>query len=132
MRVSDYILKNIAKHTVIQGSHKYKITSYYKVIYEAADKEFNEDNDPTLKSVLLECFLKSINLSNKKAIKYLSTDGDIMKNKEVNYVVSVSGRSDIDCDTVAEVWRAVGKGSFGSLYSVSSPSGKSVSQFIPF
>lgn len=54
---------------------------------------------------------------------------------KVNYIVETRGFSGIkitECETEKEVWDAIGRASFGALYSVKSPNGKDVSQFIPF
>jgi hypothetical protein len=51
------ILKNICKRIVKQGPlHQARITAYYKIMREAAEKEFTEDNKPTLDAFLQECF----------------------------------------------------------------------------
>lgn len=55
--------------------------------------------------------------------------------KQVNYVVTTQGRSGYkvtECESEAEVWKALGDCSFGALKNVSSPTGKSVIQFVPF
>lgn len=52
-----------------------------------------------------------------------------------NYVVKISdwyGKREVKCRTKAEVWEAIDSRSFGGLYEVSSPTGKSISEFIPF
>lgn len=51
---------------------------------------------------------------------------------EPDYIVRVTGLSPILCNSEDEVWEAIGKGSIGSLYTVESPTGKDVSDFIPF
>ena len=43
-----------------------------------------------------------------------------------------SGKKVTECETEDEVWKALGDCSFGALTNVSSPSGKDVSQFVPF
>jgi hypothetical protein len=51
------ILKNICKRIVKQGPlHQARITAYYKIMREAAEKDFTEDNKPTLDAFLQECF----------------------------------------------------------------------------
>lgn len=51
-----YILKRICRRLVRQGwYHKRRITEYYKIMREAAQAEFTEDNRPTLNSFLREC-----------------------------------------------------------------------------
>jgi len=51
------VLKNICKRIVKQGPlHQARITAYYKIMREAAEKEFTEDNKPTLDAFLQECF----------------------------------------------------------------------------
>ena len=50
-------LKKIAKRIVTQSEcYANNITEYYKIMVEAARKEFSEDNDATLSDFLLECF----------------------------------------------------------------------------
>lgn len=50
------ILKKIARKLVKQGPrHSDNITEYYRVMQEAATKEFYEDNWYTLKDFLQEC-----------------------------------------------------------------------------
>lgn len=52
-----------------------------------------------------------------------------------NYVVHISdsfGTRRIECETEKEAWDAIGRSTFGSLYSVSSPKGLNVDDFIPF
>lgn len=56
------------------------------------------------------------------------------KKKTINYVVVTqgwSGKKVTECETEDEAWKAISNCSFGALVSVSSPTGKSVSQFIP-
>lgn len=53
----------------------------------------------------------------------------------VNYVVSIcdwNGRRTVECETVDQVWDAIGSRTFGGLYEVSSPTGQDCSEFIPF
>jgi hypothetical protein len=52
--------------------------------------------------------------------------------KRVNYVVTFWHSPTIECETISEVSKALGKGKFGEGFSVSSPTGKDVSEFIPF
>lgn len=57
------------------------------------------------------------------------------KNKTINYIVTTkgwAGKKVTECETEDEAWKAIGNCSFGSLVTVSSPTGKSVNQFIPF
>ncbi len=52
-------LQTICQKLVKQGHlHKARITAYYKIMREAAEKEFKEDNKPTLEAFLQECFSK--------------------------------------------------------------------------
>ena len=51
-----YVLQWICKRLVIQGyEHKQNIVEYYKIMQEAAENEFTEDNRPTLDGFLNEC-----------------------------------------------------------------------------
>ena len=59
------ILKWIATKIVIQScQHKKNIIMYYKILGDAARKEFTEDNKITLDSFLSDCFNTSINKEN--------------------------------------------------------------------
>lgn len=52
-----------------------------------------------------------------------------------NYVVWVqdaNGARIINCDTIKEVWAAIGSRTMGGLYRVSSPTGQDCSDFIPY
>lgn len=51
-----WVLKRIAKRIVLQSQyHQDNITIYYKIMADAAQKEFREDNRPTLHGFLTEC-----------------------------------------------------------------------------
>lgn len=53
----------------------------------------------------------------------------------VNYIVttnSFKGTRITECETIKQVDMAIGDMSFGGTYDVSSPTGKSLSEFIPF
>lgn len=57
------------------------------------------------------------------------------KQKTINYVVTTqgwSGKKVTECETEDEARKALGDCSIGSLVNVTSPTGKSVSQFVPF
>ena len=55
-RLTKFILCRICKKLVIQGPwHKSNIIEYYKIMRDAAENEFTEDNKPTLDSFLTEC-----------------------------------------------------------------------------
>ena len=52
-----WLLKKIAKKIVVQGfNHKENIVKYYQIMFDAAEAEFTEDNPPTIKAFLEECF----------------------------------------------------------------------------
>lgn len=54
--LTKYLLNRICKQLVEQGpEHQYRITEYYKIMWNAANTEFTEDNDPSLKAFLKEC-----------------------------------------------------------------------------
>lgn len=56
-----FILSWIAKKIVIQSwHHKENIIAYYKVLTDAARKEFREDNKPTLDCFLSECHKQAL------------------------------------------------------------------------
>lgn len=44
---------------------------------------------------------------------------------------SFKGTEVSDCETVGEVWDAIGRMSFGGIYEVSSPLGLDTSEFVP-
>lgn len=53
----------------------------------------------------------------------------------INYIVEIHdwhGTRKIECETINETWEAIGSRAFGGLYNVGSPTGKDVSEFIPF
>ena len=57
------------------------------------------------------------------------------KIKTINYIVTTkgwSGKKVTECETEGEAREALGNCSFGALTSVSSPTGKDTSQFVPF
>ena len=53
-------VRNYIEEQVRQGDHEDRIAALYKMIYDAARKEFNEDNKPTLDAFLTELFQKSL------------------------------------------------------------------------
>lgn len=61
--------------------------------------------------------------------KYCQCDTFKLKLEVVNYIVTGNGRTKIECETKEDVWEAIGN--FWS-YEVGSPTGKDVSEFIPF
>jgi hypothetical protein len=66
---------------------------------------------------------------------YRSQVMKIDEKKIINYIVTTqgwSGKKVTECETEDEAWKALGKCSIGSLVYVTSPTGKSVSQFTPF
>lgn len=60
-KLTRYILKKICKLVVRQGHHKAQIQEYYQLLYEAAFKEFTEDNKPTLDSFLADIHKEAMN-----------------------------------------------------------------------
>lgn len=56
-RLVSLILRKLCGKLVVQGHcHKAYITEYYRIMREAAEREFTEDNKPTLDAFLQECF----------------------------------------------------------------------------
>jgi hypothetical protein len=54
-------LQKIAQRLTIQSfDHKQNITEYFKIMIKASREEFTEDNNPTLKHFLEECFNEAI------------------------------------------------------------------------
>ena len=54
-----WILRRIARKAVVQG-HQERIIAFYKTLTQAAEREFTEDNVPTLNTYLVECHQKSL------------------------------------------------------------------------
>ena len=55
-RLVRLLLRWICRKLVKQGSlHKERIVAYYRIMREAAESEFTEDNKPTLDAFLGEC-----------------------------------------------------------------------------
>ncbi len=55
-RLVRLLLKWICRKLVIQGpAHRANIIAYYRIMREAAEQEFTEDNKPTLDAFLGEC-----------------------------------------------------------------------------
>lgn len=53
----------------------------------------------------------------------------------INYIVTIrdfKSHRKVKCSTEEEVWKAIGSSMFGGLYEVSSPTKKSVNEFVPF
>ncbi len=56
-----WFLRMLCKRLVIQGrNHETNIIAYYRVINEEAQKQFTEDNLPTLNGFLSDCHDKSL------------------------------------------------------------------------
>lgn len=67
-----WLLKLVTERITIQShEHQNNIVKYYEMMYIAAKCEFTEDNDITLKSLLLELFMKSINADKEYILKML-------------------------------------------------------------
>lgn len=57
-----WVLRRIFKRLVLQSpQHENNITKVYELMREACEKEFTEDNCPTLDAFLMECFMRSQN-----------------------------------------------------------------------
>jgi len=55
-----YILCRICRKLVQQGpEHEWRITEYYRIMHEAAKKEFTDETDPSLNAFLSECHTNS-------------------------------------------------------------------------
>ena len=61
-----WFLKRLCRKIVKQGRHSQRITEYYRIIMEAARKEFTEDTSPSLNSFMLECFEEAQKVKIKK------------------------------------------------------------------
>jgi hypothetical protein len=55
-----FALERIAQHVVIQGDHRKRIIHYFRILIEAARKQFTEDNKLSLDSFLMECFEEAL------------------------------------------------------------------------
>jgi hypothetical protein len=56
-RFERWFLKRVIREEVRQGyDHDARITGLYRMIREACEKEFTEDNEPTLSDFLSDCF----------------------------------------------------------------------------
>jgi hypothetical protein len=55
-----WMLKRIAQDVVVQGDHRQRIVEFYKMLVDAARKEFYEDNKLILDSFLEECHRKAL------------------------------------------------------------------------
>jgi len=67
--------------------------------------------------------------------KYCNCYDFELKLNVINYIVSLQGFNDrkkIECETIQQVWDAIGERDFGGLYQVESPTGKDINEFIPF
>ena len=52
-----WLLRRICRKLVVQGpEHAGRIAEYYRIMREAAESEFTEDNHPTLTAFLRECW----------------------------------------------------------------------------
>ncbi len=56
-RLEKWFLKRLCRKLVFQGNHEGKITEYYRILRQAAEKEFIEDNRVGLDDFLTECHL---------------------------------------------------------------------------
>lgn len=57
-KFEQWIIKRIIKKEVRQGNHENQIVNLYQLIYNATEKEFTEDNIPTINQFLAECFIR--------------------------------------------------------------------------
>jgi hypothetical protein len=55
-RFDRWLLKRLCRKLVTQGRHRERIIEYYRIMKEAAKKQFTEDNKVTLDDFMLECF----------------------------------------------------------------------------
>lgn len=88
--ITEKLTKNYIKDQVHQGGHEDRIIALYRMIYEAAKEQFNEDNKPTLDSFLLECFeasLRPIGIS--KSDVHVNLIRQIVKSREKKNIAIV-------------------------------------------
>jgi hypothetical protein len=117
-------------HKVLEYMDENKEIGSYNFPINDESSEFSADDQfsflPHYKGRQLEL---RIELS-KRMIEIIN-----MATSSINYIVEVTGVSKTKttaCTTVSEVWKAIGNGPFGALYTVTSPTGFDVSKFTPF
>ena len=55
-KLTQNILRRICKRLVVQGpQHRNNIVAYFRIMREAVENEFTEDNAPTREAFLQEC-----------------------------------------------------------------------------
>ncbi len=60
-RIEEFFLRRLCRRLVAQGpTHKDNVTRYYRIMTEAAEKEFTEDSRFTLNLFLMECHNDSL------------------------------------------------------------------------
>jgi hypothetical protein len=65
-----WLLKRIARKEVTQGYyHAERITAMYRIINQAARKEFYEDNEETLSQYLTEWFNDSLDSTSHRIVR---------------------------------------------------------------
>lgn len=57
-RLEKWFLKRLLKREVKQG-YTQNITELYRLVHEACEAEFTEDNAPTINAFLYECFSRA-------------------------------------------------------------------------
>lgn len=55
-----WLLQRIARTVVVQGNHKNRIIEFYKILMDAAQNEFTEDNKLTLDDFLEDCHTRAL------------------------------------------------------------------------
>lgn len=58
-KLDKFLLKRIFSKLITQGNHEENLILIYQMIRESCEKEFYEDNPPTLRAFMQECFDKS-------------------------------------------------------------------------
>ena len=96
--------------------------------------KFDGDCEPTYINIVLNVLISRIRLTARDKFPNMRSPAKFrIKLSESNYVVhyTKASRPPVPCDTIDEVWTAIGKRSLSEGYGVESPKGLDVSEFIP-
>jgi hypothetical protein len=82
-------IESYIRDQVRQGGHEERIAALYKMIYDAAKKEFNEDNKPTLDDFLTELFQEILKTRPSKEEVYESLVKQIVQSPKAMQIAIV-------------------------------------------
>lgn len=97
--------------------------------------KFGGDETDDFMTITLNVMISRIRLAHRDKFPGLTPPAKFReKLKTVNYLVHYTShkRQPVPCETVEQVWEAVGNRGLGEGYSVSSPTGLDVGDFIPY